>query len=83
MITRRASLALFAASGAAALAPLPAAATALAAAAATLPNVVLRPLGVCVITLFFATQSPASTPHSFAAASMSISRAAAPPSRTY
>src|SRR5215470_5919301 len=52
------------------------------AAAATLPNVVLRPEAVCVMTPFAAVHSVAGTFHSSAAAWMSIMRAAAPPLRT-
>src|SRR5262245_29482214 len=55
----------------------------LAAASATLPLVVVRPDGVCVITLFDALTSDTGTFQSLAAACLSISRAAAPPLRTY
>ena len=55
----------------------------LAAASATLPKVVLRPEGVCVIMLLAAVHSAAGTFHSLAAAWISIMRAAAPPLRTY
>jgi hypothetical protein len=55
----------------------------LAAAVATLPNVTRRLLGRCVITLLAAKHSVAGTPHSAAAAAISISRAVAPPLRTY
>src|SRR5450759_2907808 len=55
----------------------------LAAASATLPNVVLRPEGVCVITPFDAVHSDVGTFHSLAAAWISMVRAAAPPLRTY
>src|SRR5664280_386174 len=48
----------------------------LAAASATLPNVVLRPEGVCVIALFDAVHSDAGTFHSLAAAWISMVRAA-------
>jgi hypothetical protein len=51
----------------------------LAAASATLPKLVVRPEGVCVITLFDALTSDTGTFHSLAAACLSISRAAAPP----
>jgi hypothetical protein len=44
---------------------------------------VVRPDGVCVITLFAAVTSATGTFHSLAAACLSISRAAAPPCRTY
>src|SRR5215813_3771639 len=54
-----------------------------AAASATLPYVVLRPVGVCVITLLAAVHSVAGTPHALAAACTSITRAVAPPLRTY
>src|SRR6188472_551209 len=53
------------------------------AAPATLPNVVLRPDGLCVILLCSAVHSAAGTFHSSAAAWISIMRAAAPPCRTY
>ena len=53
------------------------------AAAATFPNVTLRPVGWCVITLSAATHSATGTFHSLAAACTSIKRAAAPPLRTY
>src|SRR5882724_1356759 len=55
----------------------------LAAASATLPKVVVRPVGLCVITLFAALHSEAGTFHSLAAAWISIVRAVAPPLRTY
>src|SRR6266446_5573997 len=55
----------------------------LAAASATLPNVVVRPDALWVITLSAALHSEAGTFHSLAAAWISISRAAAPPLRTY
>jgi hypothetical protein len=55
----------------------------LAAASATLPKVVVRPDGLWVITLSAALHSDAGTFHSLAAAWISISRAAAPPWRTY
>jgi hypothetical protein len=45
--------------------------------------VVVRPDGLCVITLFAAVTSDTGTFHSVAAACLSISRAAAPPLRTY
>jgi hypothetical protein len=45
--------------------------------------VVVRPDGLCVITLFSAVHSPAGTFHALAAAWTSIMRAAAPPLRTY
>ena len=54
-----------------------------AAASATLPYVVVRPDGVCVITLLAALHSAAGTFHSSAAAWTSITRAVAPPRRTY
>ena len=54
-----------------------------AAASATLPKVVVRPVGLWVMTLFAALHSEAGTFHSSAAAAISISRAAAPPLRTY
>src|SRR6185437_3508947 len=54
-----------------------------AAASATLPKVVVRPEGLCVITLLAALHSVAGTFHSLAAAWISISRATAPPWRTY
>ena len=44
---------------------------------------VVLPDALCVITLFDAVHSDAGTFHSFAAAWISIMRAAAPPSRTY
>src|SRR5215470_14693938 len=53
------------------------------AASATLPNVVLRPDGACVMTLADALHSDTGTFHCSAAAWISISRAAAPPLRTY
>ena len=43
----------------------------------------MRPDGLCVITLLAAVHSEAGTFHSLAAAWISISRAAAPPLRTY
>ena len=52
------------------------------AATETLPKVVLRPDGVCVITPLLATHSPTGTPQSLAAACINIMRAAAPPLRT-
>src|SRR5882672_2123073 len=52
------------------------------AASATLPNVVLRPDAVWVMTPFAAVHSAAGTFHSLAAAWISIMRAAAPPLRT-
>ena len=55
----------------------------MAAASATLPKVVLRPDGLCVITLLAAVHSAAGTFHSLAAAWISIMRAVAPPLRTY
>ena len=55
----------------------------LAAAFATLPKVVLRPEGLCVITLLAAPHSAAGTFHASAAAWISITRAVAPPLRTY
>src|SRR5712664_2807813 len=54
----------------------------LAAASATLPYVVVRPEGVCVITLLVALHSEAGTPQASAAAWTSITRAVAPPWRT-
>src|SRR2546421_5951104 len=54
-----------------------------AAASATLPKVVVRPEGLCVITPLLAPHSEAVTFHSFAAAWISIRRAVAPPFRTY
>src|SRR3989442_5293929 len=54
-----------------------------AAASATLPYVVLRPEGLCVITLLAALHSEAGTFHALAAAWISMIRAVAPPSRTY
>src|SRR5215470_15493361 len=54
-----------------------------AAAAATLPYVVVRPEGPCVITLLAARHSEAGTPQALAAAWISIVRAVAPPLRTY
>src|SRR3972149_3485926 len=53
------------------------------AAFATLPKVVLRPEGLCVITLLAALHSAAGTFHASAAAWISIVRAVAPPLRTY
>src|SRR6266550_6290708 len=55
----------------------------LAAASATLPKVVVRPDGVCVITLLAALHSDAGTFHSLAAAAINIVRAVAPALRTY
>ena len=55
----------------------------LAAASATLPYVVVRPVGRCVITLLAALHSVAGTPQPLAAAWISMVRAAAPPCRTY
>src|SRR5580765_4310586 len=55
----------------------------LAAASATLPYVVVRPLGLWVITLLVALHSAAGTPQPLAAAWTSINRAVAPPLRTY
>src|SRR2546428_6810521 len=55
----------------------------LAAASATLPYVVVRPEGRCVITLLLALHSEAGTFHALAAAWISMIRAVAPPSRTY
>src|SRR4051812_39117702 len=55
----------------------------LAAASAPLPKVIVRPEGSCVITLLAALHSAGGTLQSAAAARISISRAAAPPSRTY
>src|SRR5262245_18663315 len=54
-----------------------------AAASATLPYVVVRPVGLCVMTLLAALQSAAGTPQALAAACTSITRAVAPPLRTY
>jgi hypothetical protein len=54
----------------------------LAAASATLPKVVVRPEGLCVITLADALHSCAGTFHSLAAAWISIARAVAPAVRT-
>ena len=54
-----------------------------AAASATLPYVVVRPVGLCVITLLAALHSEAGTPQPLAAAWTSMMRAAAPPLRTY
>jgi hypothetical protein len=45
--------------------------------------VVVRPDDLCVITPLDALHSEAATFHSLAAASISISRAVAPPLRTY
>ena len=50
---------------------------------ATLPKVVFRPVGLWVITPFWASHSEGETPHCSAAAWTSIMRAAAPPLRTY
>src|SRR5262245_55215453 len=55
----------------------------LAAASATLPYVVVRPEGLCVITLLAALHSATGTLQPLAAACTSIVRAAAPPLRTY
>src|SRR5262249_25544008 len=55
----------------------------LAAASATLPYVVVRPVGLCVIVLLAALHSATGTPHALAAAWTSIVRATAPPWRTY
>jgi hypothetical protein len=55
----------------------------LAAASATLPKVVVRPEGRCVITLFDALHSDAGTFHSLAAAAINMVRAVAPALRTY
>ena len=55
----------------------------LAAASATLPYVVVRPEGLCVITLLAALHSAAGTFQASAAAWTSIVRAVAPPWRTY
>ena len=52
------------------------------AAVATLPKVVVRPLGTWVMMLLAARQSAADTCHSSAAACTSIMRAMAPPLRT-
>src|SRR5215831_986725 len=54
-----------------------------AAASATLPYVVVRPVALCVITLLAALHSAAGTPQPLAAACTSITRAVAPPLRTY
>src|SRR5258707_13636877 len=54
-----------------------------AAASATLPKVVVRPDGLCLITLFDALHSDAGTFHSLAAAAINIVRAVAPALRTY
>src|SRR6516162_3679287 len=54
-----------------------------AAASATLPNVVVRPDGLWVITLLAALHSAAGTFHSLAAAAINMVRAVAPPLRTY
>src|SRR5215831_18444078 len=54
-----------------------------AAASATLPYVIVRPAGLCVMTLLAALHSAAGTPHALAAACTSITRAVAPPFRTY
>ena len=54
-----------------------------AAASATLPYVVVRPEGPCVITLLAAVHSAAGTVQPSAAAWTSIVRAVAPPWRTY
>src|SRR5262245_26305252 len=55
----------------------------LAAASATLPYVVVRPDGLCVITLLAALHSAAGTSEASAAAWTSITGAAAPPFLTY
>src|SRR5262245_17695417 len=55
----------------------------LAAASATLPYVVVRPEGLCVITLLAALHSLAGTFQPSAAAWISMTRAVAPPLRTY
>ncbi len=54
-----------------------------AAAPATAPKLSLRPLASWVMTLFAARHSAAGTDHCWAAAVISISRAAAPPLRRY
>src|SRR5216110_3528016 len=54
-----------------------------AAASATLPYVVVRPEGLCVMTLLAALHSAAGTLQALAAACTSIMRAVAPPLRTY
>src|SRR6059036_832805 len=54
-----------------------------AAASATLPYVVVRPVGLCVMTLLAALHSAAGTLQALAAACTSITRAVAPPLRTY
>src|SRR5215470_18029137 len=54
-----------------------------AAASATLPYVTVRPVGLWVITLLAALHSNTGTPHPLAAAWTSITRAVAPPLRTY
>src|SRR5262249_6486657 len=54
-----------------------------AAASATLPYVVVRPVSLCVMTLLAALHSSAGTPQALAAACTSITRAVAPPLRTY
>src|SRR5437773_2705149 len=54
-----------------------------AAASATLPYVVVRPEALWVITLLAAVHSEAGTPQALAAAWTSITRAVAPPFRTY
>src|SRR5258708_26156538 len=53
------------------------------AASATAPKVVLRPEGLCVITLLATLHSATGTFHASAAACTSITRAVAPPLRTY
>src|SRR5258708_22168529 len=53
------------------------------AASATAPKVVLRPEGLCVITLLATLHSATGTFHASAAACASITRAVAPPLRTY
>src|SRR2546422_8975963 len=54
-----------------------------AAASATLPYVVVRPEGLCVMTLLATLHSAAGTLQAFAAACTSIMRAVAPPLRAY
>src|SRR5882724_3780289 len=55
----------------------------LAAASATLPKLILRGPGPCTMKLLDAAHSEAGTPHSCAAAAISISRAVAPALRRY
>src|SRR5258705_9049690 len=55
----------------------------LAAASATLPKLMRRGPGPCTMKLLFAAHSDAGTPHSCAAAAISISRAVAPARRKY